>query len=100
MAKYLRRAQVAMPELRRAHISPHTMRHTKAMHLLEAGLPLITIKDFLGHVDVKTTEIYVRADPTAKLEAIDAVLPPGLRRGRFKAPDKLLASLRPARKGY
>jgi hypothetical protein len=44
-------------------------------------------------------EIYVRADPTEKLEAIDAVLPPTLRRGRFRAPDKLLASLRSSRLG-
>jgi hypothetical protein len=42
---------------------------------------------------VQTTEIYLRADPTAKLEAIESVLPPTLRRGRFLAPDKLLASL-------
>lgn len=45
---------------------------------------------WLGHATVQTTESYVRADPTAKLEAIDAVLPPALRRGRFQAPDKLL----------
>ena len=53
----------------------------------------------LGHATVQTTEIYVRADPTAKLEAIEAVLPPALRRGRFRAPDRLLASLKPSRKG-
>ena len=51
----------------------------------------------LGHATVQTTEIYVRADRTAKLEAIESVLPPTLRRGRFLAPDKLLASLRAPR---
>ena len=47
---------------------------------------------------LQTTEIYVRADPTEKLAAIDAVLPPELRRGCFSAPDKLIASLRPPKK--
>jgi integrase len=46
----------------RARISPHTMRHTKAMHLLQSGVPLVMVKDFLGHVDLKSTEVYVHAD--------------------------------------
>lgn len=49
MSKYLQRARISMPALRRTRISPHTLRHTKAMHLLQAGIPLVTIKDFLGH---------------------------------------------------
>ena len=48
---------------------------------------------WLGHADVRTTEVYLRVDPTEKLEAVEAVLPPQLRRGRFKAPDALIASL-------
>ena len=43
--------------------------------------------------DVRTTEVYLRVDPTDKLEAVEAVLPPELRRGRFKAPDALIAML-------
>jgi len=43
-------------------VKPHILRHSKAMHLLQAGVNLIYIRDFLGHVDVKTTEIYARAD--------------------------------------
>lgn len=50
---------------------------------------------WLGHASVQTTEIYVRADPSVKLEALDATVPPSLRRGTFRAPDRLLASLRP-----
>jgi hypothetical protein len=46
------------------------------------------------YVDVRTTEAYLRVDPTEKLEAVEAVLPIALRRGRFKAPDALIASLR------
>ena len=48
---------------------------------------------WLGHADVRTTEVYLRVDPSEKLEAVEAVLPPQLRRGRFKAPDALIASL-------
>jgi hypothetical protein len=45
---------------------------------------------------METTEVYLRADPTEKLEAISALVPPALKRGRFRAPDKLIASLRSA----
>ncbi len=48
-------------------------RHTKGMHLLQSGVPLITIKDFLGHVDVKSTEVYVQIDLTMKRDALSLV---------------------------
>ena len=48
----------------------------------------------VGHSSLTTTEVYVRADPTEKLEAIEAVVPPSLRKGKFRAPDKLLAFLK------
>ena len=73
LMKYLRRAGASMPSLNRRGISPHTLRHTKAMHLLQAGVPLITIKDFLGHVDVKSTEVYIQIDLTMKREALTLV---------------------------
>jgi integrase/recombinase XerD len=49
---------------------------------------------WLGHSNLATTEIYVRADPTEKLEAIEAVVPPRLRKGKFHPPDKLIALLK------
>lgn len=52
-------------------VSPHTLRHTKAMHLLQSGNPLVVIRDFLGHVDIKTTEIYARADMEMKRAALN-----------------------------
>src|SRR5580700_5005647 len=67
----LRRATSSMPTLARARISPHTMRHTKAMHLLQSGVPLVMVKDFLGHVDLKSTEVYVQADLEMKRKALD-----------------------------
>jgi len=54
-------------------VSPHTLRHTKGMHLLQSGVPLEIIRDFLGHVDVKTTEIYARANLEMKRKALEKV---------------------------
>lgn len=51
-------------------VTPHWLRHSKAMHLLQAGVNLIYIRDLLGHADVSTTEIYARADEKMKLEAL------------------------------
>ena len=53
-------------------ITPHVFRHSKAMHLLQAGVNLIYIRDFLGHVDCSTTEIYARADNEMKRKAIES----------------------------
>ena len=71
LLKYLRRAASSMPTLARAGISPHTMRHTKGMHLLQSGVPLVMVKDFLGHVDMKSTDVYVQADLEMKRKALD-----------------------------
>ena len=54
-------------------VSPHSLRHTKGMHLLQSGVPLEIIRDFLGHVDVKTTEIYARANLEMKRRALEKV---------------------------
>lgn len=59
------------PELIPETLSPHCLRHSKAMHLLQAGVNLIYIRDFLGHTDVRTTQIYARADVTLKRQAIE-----------------------------
>jgi site-specific recombinase XerD len=56
-------------------VKPHQFRHSKAMHLLQAGVNLIYIRDFLGHVDLKTTEIYARHDTEAKRKAIEKAFP-------------------------
>lgn len=57
------------------HVCPHMVRHSKAMHLLQAGVNLIYIRDFLGHVDIKTTEVYARADTETKRKAIENAYP-------------------------
>ena len=57
-SKYIARAKCENPGLFRDHYTPHSMRHTTATHMLEAGVPLIVVKNFLGHVSIQTTQIY------------------------------------------
>ena len=72
-------------------ISLHTLRHTKAMHLLQSGVPIITIKDVLGHADVRSTEVYVQTDLEAKRKALEqaGTSSKETRRSRKIAPDLL-----------
>lgn len=69
--KYVTMARVLDPELIPNKISPHVFRHSRAMHLLQAGVNLIYIRDILGHVSVQTTEVYARADSKLKREALE-----------------------------
>ena len=64
------------------------------MMIFQATGDLRKVSLWLGHAHMQTTEIYLRADPMEKIEAIEAGSSPGLRRGRFTIPDKLIASLR------
>ena len=66
-------AQAADPTLTGAQLHPHVLRHSRAMHLYDAGVPLPYIRDILGHVDLSTTEIYARASTEAKRKALEAV---------------------------
>ena len=67
----LRKEDAAFPE----HVHCHMFRHSKAMHMLEAGINIVYIRDFLGHEDISTTMIYVRADNRLKNDAINALAP-------------------------
>jgi site-specific recombinase XerD len=73
LKKYANQARLINKEIIPSVISPHILRHSKAMHLLQAGIDLITIRDFLGHSSIQTTEIYARADSKQKREALEAV---------------------------
>lgn len=64
MAKKSEQVKIDFP------VTPHIFRHTKAMHLLQANINLIYIRDFLGHSDIQSTEIYARADNRMKIAAI------------------------------
>ena len=80
--------------LKGKQVFPHVLRHTCAMIVLQATQDIRKVSLWLGHSNLTTTEIYVRADPTEKLEAMEAVVPPNLRKGKFRPPDKLLALLK------
>jgi integrase/recombinase XerD len=66
-------ARATDPALANARLSPHILRHSRAMHLYDGGVPLPYIRDILGHVDLSTTEIYARASTEAKRKALEAV---------------------------
>ena len=66
-----RRISTIVPE----KVMPHMFRHSKSMHLLQASVSLIYIRDFLGHEDIKTTEIYAKCDSKLKRQAIENAYP-------------------------
>jgi len=94
LKKHLSAAATSCPSLTGRTISPHQLRHSCAVVMLQATHDIRKVALWLGHADIRTTEAYLRIDPTEKLEAIEAVVPPALRRGRFKAPDNLIALLK------
>ena len=74
MIKYvddIRKEDTTFPKL----VHCHMFRHSKAMHMLEAGINVVYIRDFLGHKDISTTMVYVRADNRLKNEAVNALAP-------------------------
>ena len=91
--KHIRAAAAACPSLRGRSVSRHQLRHSCAVIMLQATRDVRKVAPWLGHADIRTTEVYLRMDAEQKLEAVEAVIPPALRRGRFKAPDALIASL-------
>jgi site-specific recombinase XerD len=91
--KHVCSARKACPSLRSRSVSPHQLRHSCALTMLKATRDIRKVALWLGHADIRTTEVYLRVDPSEKLEAVEAAVPLGLRRGRFKAPDALITSL-------
>lgn len=73
LAKYVDKANAKIPNTMSPTLTPHCMRHSKAMHLLESGVNLVYIRDFLGHEDIDTTQVYAKANPETKRAAISKV---------------------------
>ena len=94
LRKHVRTASQHCPSLATKRVHPHLLRHTCALTILQATKDLRKVALWLGHAHTQTTEMYTRVDPSVKLEALESVVPPKLRSGRFKATDKLIASLR------
>jgi site-specific recombinase XerD len=97
LAKYARIAAAHCPSVAKRRLSPHVLRHSCAMTLLAATHDVRKVSLWLGHASIHTTEVYTRADPGEKLDAAATVVSPTLRRGRFRVPDQLIASLTPSR---
>ncbi len=93
LEKYVHLARERCPSLAAKRVTPHVLRHTCALTVLEATKDIRKVSLWLGHAHLQTTEMYTRADPSIKLEALEATVAPHLRSGRFRATDKLIASL-------
>jgi site-specific recombinase XerD len=87
------KASARCPSLAARRISPHTLRHTTAMHLLQSGVDITVIALWLGHEDTATTHLYVEADLAMKEAALRRLDEPSLKPVRYKPPDRLLAFL-------
>lgn len=86
-------AAVQLPGLAKKQVSPHTLRHTTAMHLLQSGVPFNVIALWLGHESTTTTHRYVEADIAMKEKALARLEAPDTRVQRFRAPDALMRFL-------
>jgi len=71
LKKYVELARIINASLVPPQFSPHCLRHSKAMHLLQSGVNIVYIRDLLGHVSVQTTEIYAKTDSNKKREAFE-----------------------------
>ena len=87
-------ATPAMPSLRDRHVSPHTIRHTTAMHLLQSGEPIDGIALWLGHESPTTSHQYVEANLAMKEKALARMQDPDTASRRFHASDSLLEFLK------
>lgn len=98
LAKCAHAAHTERPELVPEKLSPHVLRHSKAMHLLENGVNLIYIRDILGHASIVTTEVYAKANPEMKRQAIEAAAAKTVGPSRYDQTSRqdLLAWLREA----
>ncbi|MGH7554632.1 MAG: tyrosine-type recombinase/integrase, partial [Longimicrobiales bacterium] len=93
--KHTATARAHGPALREKRVSPHTLRHTCALNILQATGDIRKVSLWLGHAQQSTTEIYLQVDPTEKIAALESSVPVRLRPGRFRPADRLLASLMP-----
>lgn len=89
----IRVAAEKYPQLLTRAISPHTFRHTTAMHLLQSGVDVTVIALWLGHESPATTHIYIEADLAMKERALSKLRSPETKSVRYRPPDQLLQFL-------
>jgi len=87
------RSVTACPSLANKHVTPHLIRHTSGMHLLQAGVDITVIALWLGHESTQTTHGYLEADLALKEQALSKVASAGQKTKRFRADDDLLRFL-------
>lgn len=92
-AKHASTAAQACPSLAGKHLTPHVLRHSAAMALLNSGVDITVIALWLGHESPATTRVYLHADMAMKEQALARMTPPDSQPGRYSAPDTLLAFL-------
>lgn len=98
LTAHMETAQRSAPSLARKKVTPHVLRHTCAIHTLEATGDIRRVALWLGHSSVLSTEIYLRINPAEKLDILDAGAPPQIKKGTFTGvSDRLLAMLMTAR---
>jgi integrase len=93
VAKYSDIAKQTSPSLNRKRVTPHVLRHTTAMDLLQHGVDRSVIALWLGHESVETTHMYLHADMRLKEQALSRTAPFDVRPGRYRPDDQLLAFL-------
>ena len=94
VAKHVALAGRSCPSLRKKHVTPHVLRHSMAMALLQAGVDRAVIALWLGHESVETTQIYLEANLAMKEEILAKTTPPNGTPGRYRPGDSLLAFLK------
>jgi integrase len=94
VAKYVRVARTTCPSLSKKRVSPHVLRHTPAMELLQAGVDRSLIALWLGHESVETTQTYLDADLAMKEKVLAKTTPIKARRSRYRPDDELLSFLK------
>ena len=87
-------ASAACPQLAKRRITPHSIRHGTAMHMLQSGVDVTLIALWLGHESTTTTHMYVEADLAMKERALAAIQPPGIKQTRYKPSDRVMEFLR------
>jgi integrase/recombinase XerD len=90
---YTQRAESTCPSLKRKKVSPHVLRHTTAMDLLQHGVDRSVIALWLGHESVETTQMYLHADMRLKEKALSRTAPLGLKSTRYRPNDDLISFL-------
>lgn len=94
LKQHVATAERSTPSIAAKHVTPHVLRHSCAMHTLQATGDIRKVALWLGHSSIQTTEMYLRADPTEKLALLEAHHAPLIKPGKFREPsDKLMQIL-------